>query len=114
MSHVWDELLTDTDKAVIRNGKYGNARGLGQHPALLIIDCQYLYIGEDGPIAEQQARYPAGGGAAAWAAVRMLRTVLDQARRTEIPVFFTRKVQKKTVKFDSFARKSGWDHTRNL
>ena len=62
---TWDSLLTETDREVIENAGYGKARGLGGSPLLIVIDCQYNYIGADEPILEQQDRWPAGGGAGA-------------------------------------------------
>lgn len=112
--HVWDELLSERDARVITNAGYGRERGLGEAPVLMVIDCQYNYIGDDRPVDEQQDRWPAGGGAGAWAAVRRIGGLLDGARRHSVPILYTRNVQKRTVRFDSFAAKSSWDKTRSL
>lgn len=111
---VWEELLTDRDRRVIANGGYGRTRGLGSRPVLMVIDCQYNYIGDDRPVDEQQDTWPAGGGAAAWSAIRRISPMLRQARKSAIPVIYTRNVQKRTVRFDSFAGKSTWDKSRSL
>lgn len=37
-TYVWDEILTETDREVIRRGGYGRPRGLGKSPALMLID----------------------------------------------------------------------------
>jgi len=111
---VWDKLLTDRDRRVISNGGYGKARGLGTRPVLMVIDCQYNYIGEDRPVDEQQDNWPAGGGAGAWSAIRAISPMLDAARQSDVPVLYTRNVQKRTVRFDSFAGKSTWDKSRSL
>ena len=50
--HIWDSLLTDDDRAVIEKGHYGQPRGFGKKPLLLIIDLQPNYIGADKPIGE--------------------------------------------------------------
>lgn len=114
VTSIWSDLLTDQDRAVIGNAGYGKARGLGTTPLLMVIDCQYNYIGADEPVDQQQDRWPAGGGEAAWAAVRTIRGLLDIAREAEVPVIYTRNVQKRTVRFDSFAGKSTWDHSKTL
>ena len=106
---IWDDILTDTDRAVIANAGYGKPRGLGGAPLLMVIDCQYNYIGADEPVDEQQDRWPAGGGEAAWSAVRVIRGLLDAAHSGDVPVVYTRNVQKRTIRFDSFAGKSTWD-----
>ena len=111
---AWDEILTDRDRRVIANAGYGKPRGLGTSPLLVVIDCQYNYIGADEPVDEQQDRWPAGGGAGAWAAIRVIAKLLDQARGAGIPILYTRNVQKRTVRFDSFAGKSTWDKRATL
>ena len=111
---IWADLLTDQDRAVIANAGYGKARGLGTAPLLMVIDCQYNYIGADEPVEEQQDRWPAGGGQAAWAAIRIIAGLLDTAHAADVPVIYTRNVQKRTVRFDSFAGKSTWDHSKTL
>ena len=110
----WNEFLTDQDRRVIANAGYGVPRGLGESPVLAVIDCQYNYIGADEPIDDQQDRWPAGGGAGAWEAIRVIRRLLDAARVGEAPILYTRNVQKRTVRFDSFAGKSTWDKRATL
>jgi len=111
---IWGGVLTGRDRRVITNAGYGKARGLGESPLLVVIDCQYNYIGADEPVDEQQDRWPAGGGADAWAAVRTIAKLLDGARGASVPVLYTRNVQKRTVRFDSFAGKSTWDKRATL
>ncbi len=111
---TWDSLLSETDRKVIDNAGYGKERGLGDSPLLTVIDCQYNYIGADEPILEQQDRWPAGGGTGAWEAVRVTGNLLTEARASGVPVLYTRNVQKRTVKFDSFAGKSTWNKSATL
>ena len=111
---VWDDLLTPTDRQVIANGGYGKRRGFGERPILMMIDCQYNYIGADKPITDQQDEYPGGGGENAWKAVRTIEGLLSAARDRGIPILYTRNVQKRTIRFDSFAGKSTWDHSKTL
>ena len=111
---VWSDVLTDRDRRVIANAGYGRARGLGESPLLVVIDCQYNYIGADEPIDQQQDRWPAGGGEEAWAAIRTIAKLIDAARGADVPVLYTRNVQKRTVRFDSFGGKSTWDKKTTL
>ena len=111
---LWSDVLTDQDRRVITNAGYGKARGLGSSPLLVVIDCQYNYIGADEPVDQQQDRWPAGGGEGAWAAIRTIAGLLDVARGADVPVLYTRNVQKRTVRFDSFAGKSTWDKDATL
>jgi maleamate amidohydrolase len=114
VTKVWDDLLTPTDRAVIDNAGFGKRRGFGTNPMLVLIDCQYNYIGADKPITEQQDEYPGGGGEGAWRAIRTIEGLLEIARSIDIPILYTRNVQKRTIRFDSFAGKSTWDHSKTL
>lgn len=111
MERVWTKYLTEDDRLVIEKGGYGKSRGLGQRPMLVVIDAQYNYVGEDRPVGEQLDEWPSGGGAAAWAAIRRIRPLVELARGAGIPVLFTRNVQK-NLAFDSFGTKSQRDQSR--
>ncbi len=111
---MWSDVLTDRDRRVIANAGYGKSRGFGESPLLVVIDCQYNYIGADEPVDQQQDRWPAGGGEGAWAAIRTIAKLIDAARGADVPVLYTRNVQKRTVRFDSFAGKSTWDKKATL
>ena len=105
---AWDEILTNVDREVIARGGYGKSRGLGRAPALVMIDCQYNHIGADRPILEQIGEYPAGGGAAAWAAVRNLVVVREAAGRAGAPIIYTRYCYSaRGARYDGFALKRG-------
>lgn len=104
----WEDLLTADDLAVIERGGYGKKAGMGTSPALLLIDCQYNHIGADAPILEQIDEYPAGGGAAAWEAVRRIVPILDEFRRRNRPVIYTRYCfSERAARYDTFAAKRG-------
>jgi maleamate amidohydrolase len=112
-AYVWDDILTETDREVIRRGGYGRRRGLGKRPALMLIDPQYNYAGADRPILEQIQKWPSGVGTAAWRAVERIREVLKVCRGKSLPVIFTRHVQK-DLKFDGFAMKTVRDQSLYL
>ena len=101
-------LVTDDDRTVLDEAGYGQPRGLGHHPALVLVDFQLAYLGDDQPVVEQLATWPTGGGAAAWAAMRRTLPVLRQARERELPVFLTRIAYSAAQLHDgTFARKRG-------
>lgn len=114
MKHAWEDALTHVDRLVIEKGGYGNPRGLGARPVLVIIDIQMNYVGEDVPIEEQLDRWPSGGGSAAWQAIRNIEKVRQAAKEAGIPVVYTRNVQKKTIAFDSFAVKAKRDNSKYI
>lgn len=106
--YPWEDLLTADDLAVIERGGYGKKAGMGDSPALLLIDCQYNHIGADAPILDQIGEYPAGGGAAAWDAVRKIEPILAEFRRQERPVVYTRYCfSERAARYDTFAAKRG-------
>ena len=106
MGRIWDDVISERDRAVIEKGCWGKSRGLGTSPCLMIIDPQYNYVGEDKPVLEQQDQWPTGCGAEAWAGIRKIKKLNEVARSKKIPIVYTRQVQRKTLAFDGFARKA--------
>lgn len=114
MPHVWEDALTEVDRLVIEKGGYGQKRGFGKKPALVIIDIQYNYVGENVPIEQQLDRWPSGGGAQAYAAIDKIQLLRQAAVEHNVPVIFTRNVQKKTIAFDSFSTKAKRDNSKYI
>jgi nicotinamidase-related amidase len=110
---VWDDILTPADREVIRRGGYGKPRGLGERPALLIIDPQYNYAGADKPILKQIQEWPSGVGEAAWRAIERLKPLISAFREKRRPVLYTRQVQK-IIAFDGFAAKAARSSSQYL
>ena len=106
MGRIWDDVVTERDRAVIKKGGWGKSRGMGTKPCLMIVDPQYNYVGENKPILEQQGQWPTGCGAEAWAGVRKIKRLIEAARSKKIPVIYTRQIQKNTLAFDGFAKKA--------
>lgn len=112
--HIWDDLLTKEERAVIEKGGYGKSRGFGKKPLLLLIDLQKNYMGENLPIEEQLDEWPSGAGEKAWAKLDNILSLRDAARECGIPIIYTRNVQKETLSFDSFATKTNRDQSKYL
>jgi maleamate amidohydrolase len=102
--NIWDDILTPLDREVIRRGGYGKPRGLGERPALLIIDPQYNYAGADKPVLDQLQEWPSGAGESAWRAMERLKPVIQAFRDARVPIIYTRQVQT-SIAFDGFAEK---------
>jgi nicotinamidase-related amidase len=95
--HIWDDLLSEQDKAVITKAGYDSSgsvlwdsRSLGQRPALLIVDMQEMLVGRDVPILEAISDYKAAMGSIAWRALQHILPFLGKVRQSAIPVFYTR------------------------
>jgi len=111
MSAVWDNYLTERDKEVLALTGYGRPGGFGKRPALVIIDVNYDFVGEE-PVdiieAVQTSRNSAGKEG--WAAVHQIARVLKVAREKQIPIFYSN-ILRRPDNWDSGGWK--WKNTRN-
>lgn len=110
-SEVTENLLPELsaqDRAVIELTSYGSTRAFGKRPALVLVDFQYAYVGEDVAITEQLDKHPTAGGAAAWQALRNALPLLHKARELDIPVVLSRIAHTPDdAKSDTFSTKRG-------
>lgn len=90
LAEAWAGHLTPADMQVVGRAGYGRDIEPGHSPALVLVDFQYAYVGDDEPILDQLERWPTAGGRAAWDALRCTLPVLDAARAARIPVMFSR------------------------
>ena len=97
--HIWDDLLTDRDQAVIEKAGYDkdgaaswDSRGLGTSPAVVVIDMQRLVIGPDVPLLDAIDAYRTAMGEVAYEAMGVIASLLADARAADVPVMYTRVV----------------------
>jgi nicotinamidase-related amidase len=83
----WDDLLTDHDRQVVARGGFGQRGGLGNRPAILVIDAQNYMVG---PPPASSHDYPSACGPAAIAALDHLAALLAVAREESVPIIYTR------------------------
>lgn len=89
--YIFDDLLSDTDRAVIKKGGYGKRRGFGQRPLLLIMNLQPVFLGADKPVTERRGNsQPLADYALS--RVSNILALRDSARKNGVPVIYTRKV----------------------
>ncbi len=87
---TWDDILTARDKEVFALSGFGKKAGLGQRPALLIIDVNYNFTGDKPePILESVKRFRTSCGEDGWDAVYKIRELLAAARKKHLPTFYT-------------------------
>ena len=116
MTATWDQILTAEDRAVLARGKWGQRAGVGQRPALIVVDAQYYMTGIRGA-SDNAENYPLACGETAFPAVAAMRRVLLACRAAKVPIFFTRYVlDPVTDDVGMFHRKigAGTGHGKNL
>jgi maleamate amidohydrolase len=87
---IWNEFLTERDKAVFATSGYGARQGFGKRPALLIIDVNYAFCGDKSePILESIKKWRNSCGEDAWVALPYIRALIDKARGKGLPVIYT-------------------------
>jgi maleamate amidohydrolase len=97
---IWEPFLTEEDKAVLAASGFGQRNGLAARPALLIIDVSYGFCGDrPEPLLESIKHWSNSCGPRAWAAIPVIRTLVDAFHTKRLPVIYT------TNGF----RSDGWD-----
>lgn len=90
MSSTWRDVVPPEDRAVYEAAGYGRRGALGAHPALLVIDATYGFIGREPlPVLESITRYPNSCGQAGWDALPHITRVLEVARLRQVPTYYT-------------------------
>ena len=97
---IWEDFLTERDKAVFAQAEYGARGGFGKKPALLIIDVNYNFCSDrPEPILESIKRFRNSCGEDAWEALPVIKKLIDAARDKKMPVLYSTGVR----------REDGWD-----
>ncbi len=87
---AWDDILPEVDRRVYEAGGYGRRMGFGPHPAVLVVDVNYDFIGDrPAPILESIRRWRYSCGEAGWTALRAIQRLLAAARAKAVPIVYT-------------------------
>jgi maleamate amidohydrolase len=87
---IWNQFLTERDKAVFAAGGFGARAGFGKRPALLVIDVNWAFCGErPEPILESIKRWHTSCGEEAWTALEHIKRLIDRAHAKGLPVIYT-------------------------
>lgn len=82
--------LTEADTRVVTGSGFGVYQGLGDRPALLVIDATLKFMGTPGlSLDESIAKWPLSCGPYAWAAVPGIARTLELFRARGFPIFYT-------------------------
>jgi nicotinamidase-related amidase len=93
---IWNQYLSERDKAVFGVSGFGTRQGFGKRPALLIVDVNYAFCDERPmPILESIKRWRTSCGEDAWIAMPYLKALIDKAHERTIPVIYTTGVRRK-------------------
>ncbi|HEU0116178.1 MAG TPA: hypothetical protein VFQ80_15935, partial [Thermomicrobiales bacterium] len=87
---AWSDLISPSELEVYRRAGYQRRFGLGEGPALLIVDVEYNFTGDvREPILDSIAKYSDSCGEMAWDAIPRIARLLALARARGIPVAYT-------------------------
>ena len=93
---IWNQFLTERDKAVFSAAGYGARAGFGKRPALLVIDVSYAFAGDKPgePILDSIKRWRNSCGAESWVAIGHIKKLIDKAHQKQLPVIYTTGVRR--------------------
>jgi maleamate amidohydrolase len=87
---AYADVFGDLDLDLVERTGYGKRMGLGEAPALLVVDATYEFCGrEPMPVADAVTTQRRACGDAAWAAVAQIRRLLHTARQHVLPVAYS-------------------------
>src|SRR4051794_29866413 len=87
---IWNQFLTERDKAVFEASGYGTRGGFGKRPALVVIDVNWAFCGDKPePILESIKRWRNSCGDDAWTALPYIRSLIDKCHDKGVPVIYT-------------------------
>ncbi len=107
---IWNKFLTERDKQVFEISGYGARGGFGKRPALLVIDVNYAFCGDQPePILESIKKWRNSCGEEAWPAVGAIKTLIDKCHEKGLPVIYTTGIRRED-NWDSGSW--GWKNSR--
>jgi nicotinamidase-related amidase len=93
---IWDNYLTERDKAVHAASQYGKRGGFGKRPAILVVDVNYAFVGDrPEPILDSIVRWHNSCGTEGWEAMEIIRELLRAGRARGLPVIYSTSIRRK-------------------
>lgn len=90
MSRIWDAVIPEEERRVFEAAGYGKRAGWGTSPALVVVDVNYNFVGDrPEPILDSIKRFRNSCGEVGWRAIPRIAKLLEAARATEVPIFYT-------------------------
>ncbi|MDI2099139.1 isochorismatase family protein [Ruicaihuangia caeni] len=105
--HAWGATVPQEDVDLYERAGFGRTAGLGERPAILVIDVQYRTVGHRRvPIEEAMKEYPTAAGDRGWRAIDSIVATLPVAREAGVPIFFPHVAPKTETTAGGFKGKS--------
>ncbi len=90
MARDWERFLNQRDRDVLQALGFGARMGFGARPALVIVDANYEFCGKRPlPILESIRQWRGSCGEEGWAAVAVMKRLIDVAHGKGLPVFYS-------------------------
>lgn len=106
MTRPWDGIISEEEQKAYRAAGFGAPQGIGERPALLIIDVQYRTVGtERKPFWEAIEEFPTSCGDVGWGAVDNIQPLLAAFRARGLPVLYPHVAPKKSYDGGRLAEK---------
>jgi len=85
----WDGYIPEDELAVYREAGFGREVGIGERPALLVIDVQYRSTGrKPAPLPDALKEYPSSCGEAGWHALPQISRLIEIFRKLRFPILY--------------------------
>lgn len=92
---IWDQYLSEQDKAVFAASGFGALADWGKRPALLVVDVNYAFCDEQPlPILESIKKWRLSCGEYAWRAIPVIKGLVETCRDKGVPVIYTTATQR--------------------
>jgi len=102
----WDTVISEEEQRAYRAAGFGNPSGVGERPALLIIDVQYRTVGtEPKPFWEAIKEFPTSCGEIGWNAMGKIVLLLAEFRANGWPVLYPHVARKVATEGGRLAEK---------
>ncbi len=85
----WDGYIPEDELAVYREAGFGREVGIGERPALLVIDVQYRSTGrKPAPLPDALKEYGSSCGEAGWHALPQISRLIEVFRELRFPILY--------------------------
>jgi len=80
MGNAWDSIISESEREAVKRSFGSGLIGFGKKTALLVIDMSYGFV---------DSKYPHGCSETGWPCVANIKSLLDIARKKQMPVIYT-------------------------